>query len=190
MSNETLWYPETYCQSYHSVRCVDPYDGPPHYPNVPVFNVVDLAARFLRPARADFWRKARSRALEQWEEAGIEFDVVETMGGMGYTPGRITLNLTDTTDGTRGQSDFSALPGEGELPAPGVAWAHIDTAYFEDYWQGRFRGPLVKVIGHEIGHTLGFGHNPYSGIDGGIMSTFAEGRVIAEEREAVKRYWL
>ena len=183
-----IWWPEEYCTRY-DFRCLPPYDGPPHYPYVPTLQVTDLAALSLRPKRQHFWRVAREAALGMWEEAGFNIEVTETMGQRGYEPGTITIDVCDTQDGTRGQTDFGAtVPNENgwQTPWAGVCWVHFDNEWFTNYFKARDRASTVKVLGHEFGHALALGHNddPKS-----IMNTYATGKVTIEELAVVKGYW-
>lgn len=43
---------------------------------------------------------------------------------------------------------------------PGAGWAHIDTGEFEKLFASKRGGSVRAIIGHEIGHTFGFGHAP------------------------------
>lgn len=186
MSEE--WWPEEYCTRY-PFRCEPPYDGPPHYPYIPTIHVVDLAAKRLRPKRRVYWHRVREAALGQWSDAGFDIEVLESLGSMAYEPGRVTLDVCDTQDGTRGQHDFGAtIPDEHGFqgPWPGVDWIHIDTEWFRNYFLAHNPAALTKVLAHEFGHALGFGHNPDPE---GAMSTYAVGRVSDEEKAIAREFW-
>lgn len=186
---DELWRPREYCDRY-GFRCEPPYDGPPHYPRVPTLEVVDLAAKSLRPKRRDFWRDAREYALGQWSDVGFDITVFEDVGQRAYEPGTITIDVCDTQDGTKGQTDFGAtVPNENGYQEPwrGVAWVHFDTEWFGTYFRNWQKVPVRKIIGHEFGHALAFGHHD---VPKSVMNTYATGGLVTlEDEAAAKDYW-
>ena len=153
-----LWYPERYCERYGQQWCTDPYDGPPHYPAGPI-TVIDTIANLLQPARSDFWKDARKVALDDWRVAGRDLRVVFDPE-RAFEPGTITLSLAPTPDGTAGWAAFGFLPNDETTAVPGVGWVQVNTSEFEKLFKAGSVGSLRAIIGHEIGHTFGFGHAP------------------------------
>lgn len=160
------WYPAEYISQ-------------PYYPRV--FKYVDRAPLHLNGDRLAFWTKARDAALAMWKPGQISF---RRAFNHDYDPGFLTLDVTDTQDGTTGQAWFGALPPDATIPAPGVGWAHIDTEWFEQQFLSNIKRELIEVIAHEVGHTLGFGHGGT-----GIMSSIPGGDVNDEEIAALRAYW-
>lgn len=181
-SMSELWWPEGYCDRYGDVRCPPAGDGPPHYRSLPTLIVVDIGLKKLPRSERRFWRRARNAALAEWEESGLTFDVRTKRASRGYRKNKITLDCDDSIDGTRGTADFGFLPDDTK--APGVGWAMIDRAWFQDTYLSRVLAPLRRVIAHEIGHTFGFGHGGT-----GVMSTYATSNVNEEEIEIIRNYW-
>src|SRR5262245_35134638 len=155
----------------------------PKYESYPDLLLVDVAAIRLRPKRAKFWRRARDKALEGWADCGAMFHVTESVRG--YDCGEVTLALYDTDDATAGQAaTLSPPPDESCVEG---AWARIDIEWFAQQYRSNITVPLQTVIGHELGHVLGFGHAPPQGH---LMDTIQDARVpSAEECAALRAYW-
>lgn len=162
----STWYPAEYITQ-------------PFYPRV--FKIRDLSPTHLVGDRLAYWTKCRDAALDMWK-VGMSVRVAQPTAG--YKPGFITLDVTQTQDGTAGQAWFGALPPDAVLPAPGVAWAHIDTETFEQQYLSGYSAPMRRIIAHEIGHTLGFGHGGT-----GVMAASHQGGVNDEEISALRAYW-
>jgi len=156
---DPLWYPTRYCDNYGAQWCTAPFDGPPHYPDPLNITIIDASATLLHPARAKFWKDARKVALDDWRAAGIGLTVVGDPS-RAFEPGCITLSISPTPDGTAGWAAFGFLPNDETTAVPGVAWVQVDNGEFEQQFQSGFTGPLRAIIGHEVGHTFGFGHAP------------------------------
>lgn len=153
----------------------------PKYESYPDLILVDVAAPRLRPRRRNFWEKARDKAIAGWAECGVSFEIIEQVTG--YNCGEITLDLYDTDDGTKGQAAtlYPPLP----FDCTEGAWARVDLEWFQQQWMSKVAAPLQAVIGHELGHTLGFGHGGT-----GIMAPYATERIPnAEECSALRAYW-
>ena len=152
------WYPSGYCARYGYQWCAPPYDGPPHYPALPYILVVDLATPRLRLRRRKFWQTALDAALNDWEPSGLQLDGTYD-SSFAYAPGTITVDLAQTPDGTAGWAAFGLTPWT-ETPLEGAGWAHVDPDEFEKLFKAKQANSLRAIIGHEVGHTFGFGHAP------------------------------
>lgn len=194
MVNPELWYPERYCERYGQQWCTDPYDGPPHYPALPYILVVDLATPRLRRRRRKFWTAALNAALDSWEPSGLQLDGTRD-ASFAYAFGTITVDLTDTPDGTAGYAAFGITPEDAvrwpeaphEAPLPGVGWAHVDPVEFEKIFKSKVSRSLEAIIAHEVGHTFGFGHGPSRNCMD--TDTVHNTRPTAEEIKALKDYF-
>lgn len=182
---DPLWYPTGYCERYGQQWCTDPYDGPPHYPAGPL-TVIDVSATLLHPARAAFWKDARKVAMDDWREAGRDIVVVGDPG-RAFEPGAITLSIAPTPDGTAGWAAFGFLPNDETTAVPGVGWVQVDNGEFERQFQSGITGSLRAIVGHEIGHTFGFGHAPPRACMD--TDTVHNTHPTAEELAALTSYW-
>ncbi len=178
------WYPSGYCERYGIQWCTPPFDGPPHYPGD--ITIIDVSATLLHPARADFWKAARKVAIDDWRAAGRNIVVIGDPS-RAFEPGAITLALAPTPDGTAGWAAFGFLPNDETTAVPGVGWVQVDNGQFEQLFQANASGSLRAIIGHEVGHTFGFGHAPpVACMD---TDTFRNTHPTAEEISALQTYW-
>lgn len=181
-----LWYPSGYCQRYGFQWCTPPFDGPPHYPALPTIPVIDTTVATLGLRRKRFWKAAREAALLDWEAAGLLMPVYAD-ASRAFEPGCITLMLAPTPDGTAGWAAFGFLPNDETTAANGIGWVQVNTGEFEKLFASKQGGSLRAIIGHEVGHTFGFGHAPpYANMD---TDTSRNTRPTAEELLALNRYF-
>ena len=179
------WYPSGYCARYGYQWCSPPYDGPPHYPALPLILVVDLASPTLRRRRRRFWRDALNAALDSWEPSGLQLDGTQT-STFAYAPGTITVAIGPIPDGTAGWGAFGLAPITEE-PLPGAGWAWVDEDEFEKLFKAKQSRSLEAIIAHEIGHAFGFGHAPPRACMD--TDTFHNTRPTAEELAALNTYF-
>ena len=179
------WYPSGYCARYGSQWCSDPYDGPPHYPALPLILVVDLATPRLRLRRRKVWLAALNEALDDWEASGLQLDGTRDPN-FAYAPGTITVDIGPIPDGTAGWGAFGITPVT-ENPLPGAGWAWIDGDEFEKLFKAKRPASIRAILAHEIGHTFGFGHAPARACMD--TDTFHNTRPTAEELSALSTYF-
>lgn len=167
MTSSTAWYPVSYYIQ-------------PAYSTFPTIRVQDCYAGFFKPRRQRFWRRSREAALAMWAAGGITFDVTES--DEPYLCDRITLVPGDVPDPIAGWAAFEYPPcDEG---CEGCAWTQLDLEMVRSLIAGRNFGYLRYLIGHEVGHNLGFGHGGT-----GIMAGEWGSRVNEEELAALRAYW-
>ena len=174
MTDES-WYPENYIYK-------------PVYPDQPSFIINDIAYPRLHRRRASFWYKQRDAALWEWQQAHLTFTVKSDVQNA-YAPGEITLDLWDIPDEEHlaGQGCFECAPLHSGDEA---GWVRIDIDEFSALFRSHTadaRHRLQYYIGHELGHALGFGHNP----DPGLMMAQYDGIYIPSGLELLvaRRYY-
>ncbi len=166
MSDQS-WYPSNYYIQ-------------PHYATFPTITLADTTN--LLGGAAKFWRAARDGAVAEWYQAGVLFDVFDSVEP--YECGVVTLAIGET-QGQGGMAGFEYPPCANGCSE--CAWVHVSQDTFDRAYYSGFRARLRYVIAHELGHTLGFGHNPRRGV---MQSTSTRSpRISGEEIAALKAYW-
>lgn len=180
-----LWYPSNYTARFSQYAAPKFGDTPPD----PLIPVVDIAAKQLPFRRRRFWRRVRAAALQQWKDCGFSLPVVEALPVLGYQPGKITLDIRFTSDGTNGFGFHGVLPdnvsGGHDVVCPEMGFAQVKDSFFETYFKAHLYSVPIRVLAHEIGHALAFGHG-----GDGLMQSTGGIKVNLEESTAVRAYWL
>lgn len=148
--------------------------------------VIDAMAGTLSDAHRPIWVKARNAALANWQIPFTVERITEAQLPYPWTTENINggLAITDirpnailiVRDRTGSGGDYAGWdPNNLGGIAAFSPWAPY-------WWQSYWFPQLVGLIGHEVGHTLGFGHGG-NGIMGGNL------KPNAVELAAVHAYW-
>jgi hypothetical protein len=161
MLADTDWYPESYYIQ-------------PHYASAPSIFYWDQELFERRKRR--YWDAAWTRALQRWEPVGLDLQYVPETADVAVPC--IKCSVVDIPPGIGAWTQFNEPPECGFIQVDVTTWQSALTS--------RTIGPLTRVITHEVGHSLGFGHGGT-----GIMATapLVNGPN-AEEIAAAKAYWL
>jgi hypothetical protein len=104
--------------------------------------VIDTLAPTLTLEHRRIWRQARNDALTNWTTGCVSFSV--STGEVSLASGTITLSR-----GTEDWGGWDDVSGGGfAIFAPWRGW-------WDDFYA---KHQLKGLIGHEVGHALGFGH--------------------------------
>lgn len=165
---DTGWYPASYYIQ-------------PEYRTIPMLFLADTIAPTISGLKLRWWRRARRKALEMWEAGGLDFIVGETTEKFGND--EITLARADVPD------PIDAWAAWQQPPCPedsfNCGWVQLDRVAWKQAWKIRNLPRMKYLIGHELGHVLGFGH----GGDGIMAARWTTNSVNAEELEALRTYW-
>ena len=133
--------------------------------------------------RKKYWDAAWTRALQRWAPVGLP--LVYHPGPNDRGVGDISVEVVDIPPGI---GAWTAYYPEPPNVAPYSAFVQVDVTTWKDALASRNIGPLTKVITHEVGHIVGFGHGGTGIMQAGVMDT----NVVApnaEEIAAAKAYW-
>jgi hypothetical protein len=157
---DTSWYPGVY------YIC-------PHYDSAPTINYWDRETFTAR--RRKYWNAAWTRALQRWAPVGL--DLVFHPGPLGCPSPGVACEVVDIPPGIGAWTQFNEPPDCGFI--------EVDITTWQSAYRGRNIGPLTKVITHEVGHSLGFGHG-----GSGVMAVpLVALSPSAEEIAAARAYW-
>jgi len=170
-------------------------------PRYLVIRVYDDVFSRMGPKRRLIWEAARDAALAEWSASGLQFDVhlsdykweTDFTDGQNHDqeimaqldPGSIVLRRHDgLASNHAGQGGY--IDHYGDLDV-NVGLAEFDIVKIGGYEQASFR----RLIGHEFGHTLGFGHDVGgTGIMAWGYSPVSTGHVSDEEIAVAKEFYL
>ena len=134
--------------------------------------------------RKTYWDAAWTRALQRWSPVGLELSYAPGPG-----PRESLATSVEVIDVPPGIGAWAAYYPEPPNVEPDSAFVQVDITTWRNALLGRNIGPLTKVITHEVGHILGFGHG-----GDGVMGFDALGQIAApmpnaEEIAAAQAYW-
>lgn len=148
--------------------------------------VIDAMAGSLNSDHRRIWVKARNAALTNWDIPFTVERISEAQLPYTWTDENINggLAVTDIQPDSillvRNRSVYSQTFGSWVEAEQGGVAAY---APWRPWWKAYYFSQLIGVIGHEVGHTLGFGHGG-TGIMGG-----GSDRPNAVELTALHAYW-